>query len=108
MKPEDIDEKLKETIREARGVLKDLIRERKELEKTIAKIVDGRIEDEIEKGLKEFGRALLKAVKTSEAAIFKRFDNLTETLMGEDRQSRKKGNAPLEVLLVEYMENKRD
>lgn len=91
------EERLKELITEARQTIKDLNALKKNIDAYIRSTVDERIEEELKRGLDLFGTTLKSALVKSEAAIFKRFDRLENTLMGDGKK-----NETLEDLLITY------
>lgn len=95
-------EELREAIREAHGVLKDLRAERKAVERLLDGIpakVDRRIETAVKAGLETLNKVIEKAIDDATAKVFHRFDSLEAILTGTDRASRRAGKPPLEDLL---------
>lgn len=83
---------LQEVTREANAATKGLAEERKKLDDLRASLVDEAgivvkdlIEGRVSVGLKQFGEILEKALKDSEAAVFRRFDKLSDILLGKAR-----------------------
>ena len=99
-------EQLRQATREAHEVLKDLrraVRDGQQLVKSIeaaARVaVESRMEPVVKQSLKEFGQALDKAIEDSTEAVFRRFDRITELLMGEDRASQRQGKPTIPELI---------
>jgi hypothetical protein len=83
---------LQEATREANAATKGLAEERRKLDDLRASLVDEAgvvvkdlIEGRVSDGLKQFGEFLEKALKDSEAAVFRRFDKLSDILLGKAR-----------------------
>ncbi|MEV0993436.1 hypothetical protein [Nonomuraea sp. NPDC050202] len=95
-------EELREVIREAHGLLKDLRAERRAIEQLLDGIpakVDDRITTALEAGLKDLTEATGKAIDKATANVFHRFETLEAILTGTDRASQRAGRPPLEDLL---------
>lgn len=86
---------LREATRQAHEVLGDLRRAIKDGERLVKEAADVAIKERFEpvvaQGLKEFGDALGVAIEESTQAVFARFDQITDTLLGEDKASRRRG-----------------
>lgn len=97
---------LKDTIAEAHGVIKDMGRERQEVQELrdeakaaldeakavlgSASVVAGalvaeEIQTAVAKGMKEYNDALCTAIDLATHKVYKRFDTLAALLMGEDQ-----------------------
>lgn len=87
-------EALKALIREARETLKDLKQEKKRIDEYIKKSVYNLIDDEISKIVGESLDEITREVKSAEAAINRRFDNIEEDLLGGKKK------APIENLIA--------
>ncbi|MEV8634343.1 hypothetical protein AB0395_22075 [Streptosporangium sp. NPDC051023] len=95
-------EELRELIREAHGLLKDLRAERRavvELIDSIPARVDGRIEEHLKDGLEQLGAVTKAAMDTSVAKVTREFDRLEAIFKGADPASRRAGKRPLEDLI---------
>jgi hypothetical protein len=86
---------LREEIREARGILKDLRREIKDARELIPLLTDELFTTTVQKQVAELSKVTEEAMRLSVEKITKSFDNLGATLLGEDRISRRKGKVPL-------------
>lgn len=98
---------LREATREANMALKDLkgaIREGRELQQslqTAAKVaVDEQLAPVVETGLMEFRRDLDVAISKSTEAVFARFDEITDMLMGETDRDRRAGKISVPELVA--------
>lgn len=92
---QQIRDQLKEEIREARGVLKDLRREIREARELVPLLAEELFTTEVKKQVDQLTKVTDEAMRLSVEKITKSFDNLAATLMGEDRASRRKGKVPL-------------
>lgn len=89
---------LRDAVREAREALKDLRAERKRWQ-PLPDQVYGRIDQAVAQGLKEYETALETAIKTGTEAVFRRFDQISAILLGEDSQSRRAGDPSIPGLM---------
>lgn len=105
------EEELRELIREANGTMKDLKAVIKMARETIDELtvlvhvesrrkMDECINEVVEEKIDELSKATSNAIKESEQMIFDRFDALKNVMLGEDKESIKKG----EPSLMEYAE----
>lgn len=92
----------KEASRELHGLLKDCKEARKDAQAIVvgmrAYITDV-IEREVKEGLEGFNTVVLDHIDKATQAIYKRFDGLTDTLLGTDKKSRKKGEPSIPELI---------
>jgi uncharacterized membrane protein len=86
---------LREEIREAHGILKDLRREIKEARELIPLRTDELFTAEVKKQVDQLSKVTDEAMRRSVETVTKSFDDLAATFMGEDRASRRKGKVPL-------------
>jgi len=94
-------EELRETVREAHGALNDLervVKEAKELRATLPKRTEELIEESIGIGLIKYHAALVTAIDNASDAVFKRFQELSDRLLGKDKSNR--GKPTLEELVI--------
>jgi F0F1-type ATP synthase membrane subunit b/b' len=105
---EEAEVRIKDLLIEARGMIKDLRAERKNLEEFIKTSIREKIELEVAAGLDEYKGTLERAIKLAEESMFKRFDTIMEVLLGEDRESRKKGEEPLIHLLQRHIDSMKE
>jgi LPS O-antigen subunit length determinant protein (WzzB/FepE family) len=89
---------LREATRQAHEALKDLrlavkeaVKLKDSIEQAAQVAMDERIAPAVEKGLEEFRESLKKAIDTGTEAVFHRFDTVADTLLGEDRATRRQG-----------------
>ena len=105
---------LRDAIREAHGVLKDMRgvlaefrQERRAVEQLLDGIpgrVDERIERQVVKGLAELATQTDKAMRASVAKVISEFDHLAEIILGKDEKARGDGREPLETLILRNRE----
>ena len=78
-------ERIETETREANSAAKSLRDARREIEgwlrDGVREIVDAAIAAEVKKGLDEYQTTLDRAIKETEATVYRRFDQLTNTLM---------------------------
>lgn len=86
-----IRDQLREEIREARGTLKDLRREIKTARELVPLLTDELFEAEVKKQVDALAKETAKAMDRAVDRVFTKFDELQALIMGEDRQSRRKG-----------------
>lgn len=101
---------LREATKRAHEVLKDLrqmVREAKDLVQVIDKAagvaVEQRVQPAVDQGLEEFSEALKTAIDDGTEAVFKRFDTISDTLLGEDKASRRQGKPSIAELAERRM-----
>ncbi len=95
---------LRELIREAHGLLKDLRTERRAVERLLDGIgdrVDTRIDDAVKTGLEQLGESTRQAMDNAVAKVGKEFERLERIFLGTDAESRRSGLVPLEDLFRE-------
>jgi phage shock protein A len=102
---EKIIEQLRDAAREARGVLGDLKRERREVEALIAdattqanKTLDAFVLAQVT----ALGDRTKRAIDQAEAGVYKRFDKLTALLMGEENNDPRPSLEDLARTAVEH------
>ena len=99
-------EELRELIREAHGVLKDMRAERREIEQLLDGIpgkVDDRIKDGMTSGLANLGEATKQAMDASVAKVFAEFDRLEAAFTGRSRARQRAGKPPLEAQIRDHV-----
>lgn len=104
-------DELRELIREAHGLLKDLRVERRAVEQLLDGIpakVDARIEERVKVGLEALSEATRKTIDAATDRVFARFDRLADTLTGTNKAQRRQGKRPLEELFREHAEKGAD
>ncbi|KPC86270.1 hypothetical protein ADL35_12365 [Streptomyces sp. NRRL WC-3753] len=99
-------DELREEIREAHGVLKDLRHEIKTARELVPLLTDEAFGAEVTKQVGELEAATKQAMDTAVDGIFKSFDELRAMLMGEDRASRRKGRTPIPEALRAYLDDR--
>lgn len=95
---QQLHEQLREEIREAHGVLSDLRREIREARELVPLLTDDLFTAEVKKQVAQLAEVTDEAMRRSVSKVTKSFDDLADTLMGEDRASRRKGKVPLPEL----------
>lgn len=108
MTPDKYDEKinaLKVATREAnealaavKTTLREVKKERTEIEKLIEHQFDEKIKDQVAESLATYQTALDNAVESSTQAVFDRFDKITAMLLGETKEARRKGPSVPEMI----------
>jgi hypothetical protein len=101
-------EELREVIREAHGVIKDLtrlLRESKEERGFIDAYMDERFTEQVDRiiteGLDRYKTTLESAIEEGEKAVLDRFEAMGNVLLGEDWQSRIEGKKSLPDVIAE-------
>lgn len=100
---------LRELLTEGHGLVKDLdrlLREARELRRSLPDAVNERIEKAVDKGLTEYKDTLGKAIEDATSAVYDRFDTITMLLLGEDPKSVREGKATIPDLIRGYIESK--
>lgn len=82
---------LRELVREAHGVLKDLRRESREARELVPLLTDELFTAEVKKQTNRLGRATEQAMDQAVERVSQKFDQLAATFLGEDRTSRRRG-----------------
>ena len=89
---------LREAVREAHEAMKglrDLMREirtlRAEVEETASRVFDERMASQIQAGLASYDATIKTAIDAATDAVDQRFKTITDILLGEDRESVRKG-----------------
>jgi hypothetical protein len=111
VKLKGLDEKiaeLREVIREANGMLKDLDREKRNAANLItsrlsADALEKAIGELIDEGLKKYDDSLAKAIDMSEKRIWNRFDLIVAIALGEDAQSVRQGKPSIDDLIRQHI-----
>ncbi|MFD4830185.1 hypothetical protein ACFWPV_10070 [Streptomyces uncialis] len=111
MKPDSRDRaerllvELNTATREAREALADISAERKRLladmaqaREAAAAYVEGALKAEVEQAVSALGAETEKATERAVARVIRQFDELADTLLGQDRDSRKAGRPSLPEL----------
>lgn len=93
-------EQLRSEIREARGTLKDLRHEIKTARELLPLLTDELFEAEVKKRVDELGRVTEKAMDDSVARVNKKFDELSDILMGQQRHQRRRGEPSIPDLIT--------
>lgn len=111
-RPDDIssaittEESLREATSEARGVLKDMIAERKALQALIDRIpqlTDQAVNDRLKAEVAKLADATEAAMRHAVARVNQTFDELAAVLLGEDKASKRAGKASLnELIQIRY------
>jgi uncharacterized phage infection (PIP) family protein YhgE len=98
---------IKEATREANESIqgiKEVIREakqyRKELNEATQEAIDTKVADAVAAGLETFKDALDAAIDGASERTYRRFDQLTELLLGEDQKNRRQGNRSIAELTM--------
>lgn len=81
-----IEHKLRELLSETRGTLKDIKKEKKDIENLIKEQIKDKIEQELEASLAQFAIIMMDAVHKGEDKVYKRFDNLEKLLLGDGKR----------------------
>ncbi|NEB00607.1 hypothetical protein [Streptomyces sp. SID13726] len=84
-----------EERREAHGLLKDLHNEIKTARELVPLLTDELFDAEVKKQVDALSKATEDAMRRAVAKVTKSFDDLADTLMGEDRTSRRRGKVPI-------------
>ena len=92
---EQVRAQLQEEISEARGILKDLRREIKTARELVPLLTDELFAAEVKKQVDQLAKVTDVAMRRSVEKVTKSFDGLADTLMGQDRTSRRKGKVPI-------------
>jgi hypothetical protein len=97
-------EELRQAVREAHEVLKDLraaLREAQAWEqgRLAQDVIDDRIRQAVITGLKQYDIAITSAIKIASDGVQQRFSELEALFLGEDRKSRRKGKPSLPQLI---------
>ncbi|MET7982540.1 hypothetical protein [Streptomyces sp. NPDC005281] len=96
---QQLNDELRELIREAHGVLKDIRREKREARELLPLLTDELFSDEVKKQLAALNKVTKQAMDDAVARVFKKFDELGAIVMGEDRISRRKGKPSIPSLV---------
>lgn len=94
--------RLIEAIHEARIVTRDLraaTKEAKDMLASVRSAVNDRIDSEVTAGLERYAEALGDAIAKATLAVDRRFQTLTDIMLGEDAKSRRLGEPTLRELL---------
>ncbi|PZG49873.1 hypothetical protein C1I98_11195 [Spongiactinospora gelatinilytica] len=96
-------DELRELIREAHGVTKDLRQAVKDARQTIEHDVAQTMKAEVKGQVDELGEATATAMRNAVAKVGREFDRLEALFTGTDPQSRRAGKPPLENLIRERL-----
>jgi len=88
---------LHEVIQEAKQVRKD-IQDRVD---SIGPALDRVISECVAESLNKYADTVLAAIEDATAMVYRRFETLADALLGEDRKSRKDGDATLQEVLMD-------
>jgi hypothetical protein len=89
----------REVIAELHGILKDIKEVKREAQKVVDEIMPkimGHLDKSTEAGLSGYSKSILEAIDNATAAVYKRFDTLADTLLGEDKAAKRKGKPSLQ------------
>jgi hypothetical protein len=89
---------LHEAIQEARAARRELQTTWMAIDVTIAGTVETMIEKHVAKGLADYEDALKTAIENATEAVYKRFDKITDILLGEDKKQARRGDPTIEEL----------
>lgn len=96
---QQIRDQLREEIREARGLLKDLRYEIKTARELVPLLTDDLFTTEVKKQVDALTKVTDKAMRDSVERVTKTFDELGAMLMGKDKASVRKGKPSIPELL---------
>ncbi|MFI6337818.1 hypothetical protein [Streptomyces sp. NPDC050535] len=96
---QELRDQLRAEIREAHGTLKDLRAEIKTARELVPLLTDEAFSAEVAKQLGQLEEVTKDAMDTSVARVTATFDQLRDVLLGQDRQSRRRGRTPIPDLL---------
>lgn len=97
-------EALRELLREAHGVLKDLRGATKDASALAPDLVKGQLETAVADGLASYADTIRKAQDEAVAKVNDEFDKLADLLMGRDAKSRRKGQPDIPTLVERMVE----
>lgn len=101
---------LKQATREAHEAIQESKDVKKELEATWARIseeIENHIESEVAIGLTKYSGSILTAIEDATQRVYERFDLIADILVGEDKQSRRKGLPSITELVEQRVERGR-
>lgn len=84
-----------------RGLLRELKEERRAVIAMLKEGIDDEIDTALKKGLDSLIEAFNKGIEDGSDAVIKRFDDLYDTLMGTDWESRRAGKKSIPEMLAE-------
>jgi len=93
-----------EAIQGVKEVMREAKKYREDLEIATQKAVDERVAEAVAIGLETFKEALDGAIESGTERTYKRFDELTSLLMGEDRASRRQGHKSLKEMTLDKLD----
>ncbi|MFE2469761.1 hypothetical protein [Streptomyces mirabilis] len=96
-------DELRELIREAHEVLKDLRAEKRDARELLPLLTDELFGAEVQKQVRAFTDVTKQAMDASVDRVFKKFDELQALLTGEDKQSRRKGKPSIPEMLASHV-----
>lgn len=98
--------RLKEATREAHEVIKDLKRAVADAREThrllhacVQDALNAGIGEQVQQGLDEYKDSLNKAIDDATQAVYTRFDQIADILLGEDKQSKRAGKPSIPELV---------
>lgn len=101
--PGRVADDLREAIRDARALLKDLKQATREvrelLDKSVPEQVEERIETAVVKGLGEYQGALRTAIDEATDKVTREFDRLEQLFLGTSAANRRAGEPSIEELI---------
>jgi hypothetical protein len=89
-----------EATRDLRGVIREATALRDRLPQKVTEIVEHTIGAQIDQGLNSFKEAQMRAIEDAQAAVFARFDTMTETLLGIDPRSKRQGKLSIPDMIA--------
>lgn len=92
-------DELRELVREAHGATKDLVREIKTARELVPLLTDELFTAEVKKQVSALGEATTQAMDAATDRVAKRFEALEALFLGEDKQSRRKGEPSIPALI---------
>lgn len=95
-------EEMRAELREAHGTLKDLRAEIKTARELVPLLTDELFMAEVKKQVDQLAEATEAAMAASVDKVTAQFDRLTDTLMGQNRQQRRKGQPSIPDLAGQY------
>lgn len=110
---DDIDD-LKAATRAAHEMIQELneaIRDAEKAAEGLRKMVHDQVDDvlsrEVRGGLEALGKVVQKACDDATELVYRRFDTITATLLGETKDRRRKGDRSIPEMAEEYAERRK-
>jgi hypothetical protein len=101
---------LREVLSQGNSLLNELRRVEKSITTKLERDLDAefavRVNSIINEGLEEYQDSLKSAIKSASDSVYKRFDDMMNTLLGEDTHSKKKGEASIEDLFLQRRQSR--